>query len=77
MADGITLTCKMGKFTFDKGVSLSTAKLIRDSVMAQYFSPKGDMLKIKGPQDAHALVKNTFGSDWADIPFTVVIAPQE
>lgn len=35
----MTLTCKIGKFEFSDECALSTAKLIRDTVMGQILNP--------------------------------------
>lgn len=68
----ITLTTKLGHFTFDSHVVLSKAKLIRDSVTGQYFNPKSDEPKIKTVDDAFDFVGHHIAGDLKYIPFEVV-----
>lgn len=68
----ITFTTKMGNFTFHKNVQLSKAKLIRDSVMGQFFSPKTDGPRIKNEADAHNYVRSV-SRDLEGIPFSLAI----
>lgn len=68
----ITLTTKLGHFTFDSHVVLSKAKLIRDSITGQYFNPKSDEPKIKTVDDALEFVSHHIAGDLKYIPFEVV-----
>lgn len=72
--DGITLTCKMGTFTFNNGVLMSKARRIRDEVVGQFFAPKEGLPRIKSVNDAEEFVRNQKHlRDVADIPFEVMI----
>lgn len=74
MAKEITLTCKMGKFTFNGDVAISKAKRIRDEIMGQFFNPKRDLMRIHTARDAETFVRTErHMSDCAHIPFEVVI----
>lgn len=43
----MTLTCKIGKFEFSDDCVLSTAKLIRDTVMGQILNPPEGSQRLK------------------------------
>lgn len=72
MQTTITLTSKLGSFTFDKSVVLSRAKLIRDAVTGQFFNPVVPT-KIKTEDDAYDFVERHMGRDVEDIPFELHI----
>lgn len=72
----ITFTTRMGNFTFDKDILLSKAKLIRDSVVGQFFNPKPNEPRIRNEQDAHDYVRNHLGRDLEWIPFELSFAEQ-
>lgn len=73
MQTSITLTSKMGNFTFDKRVRLSKAKLIRDSIVGQFFNPRPSEPRIKNEHDAHEYAINHLGRDFEGIPFSLSI----
>lgn len=74
MAD-LILTSKLGTFTFDKRTFLSHAKLIRDSITAQFFSRKPDGPAIRTEEDAHLYV-HQLGREIETIPFDLDIHPE-
>jgi hypothetical protein len=43
----MTLTCTIGKLEFDNSITLSMAKLIRDTVMGQILSPSEGSQRLK------------------------------
>lgn len=70
----MTLTCAMGNFIFDGGVSLSKMKKIRDEVMGQFFTPKPGLPRLNTRQDIESFVRNEHHMrDVASIPFEVTI----
>lgn len=71
MATEITLTSQLCHFTFSSDVVLSHAKLIRDTVMGQVFTPKRGGRRIKNSQDIYNFVKHDCDEQLAKIPFTV------
>ena len=52
----ITLTSKIGKFTFDEDTSLSIAKLVRDTVTGQWLSPKDREPELYCIEDAYTFI---------------------
>ena len=48
----MTLTCKIGKLEFSDECALSTAKLIRDTVMGQMLNPPEGSPKLKRDEGA-------------------------
>lgn len=80
MAGEITLTCRLGRFTFDGDpkVILSKAKRIRDEVMGQYFTPKKGVMRIYTEKDIEEFVRNEHHMrDVADVPFEVTITADD
>lgn len=73
MQTHITLTSKIGNFTFDKDVALAKAKLIRDSIVGQFFCPKPHESAIKTEEDAYLYVQTRLGRDLEEIPFELSI----
>lgn len=72
--DGITLTCKLGRFTFNRNVLISKAKRIRDEVMGQWFNPRPGSTRLYTEDDIEAYVRNEHHlRDVAGIPFEVVV----
>lgn len=75
MADGFTISCKMGTFTFDKNVMISKAKRIRDEVMGQFFDPKAGLPRLRTERDIESFVRNAHHlKDVSDVPFEVRIS---
>lgn len=74
MPHEITLTSKLGVFTFDSDVILAHAKIIRDAVTAQFFNPQNG-IKIRSEADAERFVQNHLGQTLAEIGFDVEIRP--
>lgn len=70
--DDMTLTCKLGRFTLSKKVPLSHAKLLRDSVMGQFFNPQGGH-RIVDEASAQDYAYEHLGRDLAKIPFSLEI----
>ena len=66
----VIMTCKVGRFSFDRGVLLSHAKLVRDSIMAQILNPKPQFGKIKDEQSAREFVQNHCAGSFAHVPFS-------
>lgn len=57
----MTLRCKIGDIVFDEAISLSMAKLIRDTVMGQMLNPKkGDLRKLRSEQDVKLFIHDSF-----------------
>lgn len=72
-----TLTSKMGSFIFNDPVILSHAKLIRDSITGQFFSPAPNEPKIGTADEAKRYAKHHIEGKISEIPFEVVINPIE
>jgi hypothetical protein len=62
---------QLGKFEFASHVKLSKAKLIRDSITAQFYNPKTDEPRIKTVEDAVDFVAHHIAGDLKHIPFNV------
>lgn len=75
MAGEITLTSKMGTFTFDRRVVISKAKLIRDSITGQFFNPKSDERSIKRASDIEPYVRAHLSKQLNEIWFEVTLNP--
>lgn len=69
MAREVTLTSRVGRFTFDKKIPISKAKLIRDSIVGQVFNRNMGTPKIENEQDAYDYVHH-LGRDLEVIPFS-------
>jgi hypothetical protein len=70
MADGITLTCTVGRFTFDTDVIISRTKLIRDSVMGQILTPRPGEPHLITAQDVYAYIRDgSCGRTLENVPF--------
>lgn len=52
----LSFTCGLGVFTFDSNVKLSHAKLLRDTVIGQYYNPKTGSKRLKDERDIHDYV---------------------
>lgn len=67
------LTSKLGRFEFDDDVLLSHAKLIRDMVTGQWFSPKPATKPLKTMQDIrdymHGYSSQLLTMVWFDVFF--------
>lgn len=57
----MTLTCKIGRFVFNNRTPLSYAKLIRDTVQAQFLEPT-DGRKLRTAEDCENFVEQLFPS---------------
>lgn len=68
----LTFTCGLGAFTFGSNVKLSHAKLLRDTVMGQFYSPKIGSQKIKDERDVYDYV-DSLPELLSRIPFEVEI----
>lgn len=74
MADGITLTCKLGAFTFDTTVRLSQAKRIRDEIMGQFFNPLPSTPRLRTEDECEAYIRNKDRfTELSTIPFELLI----
>lgn len=74
MADGITLTCKLGAFTFDSRVRISQAKRIRDEIMGQFFNPLPNTPRLRTEEDCEAYMRNKDRfTDLSTVPFELTI----
>lgn len=69
----VIMTCKVGRFSFDQGVILSHAKLIRDSVMRQILNPQSQFGKITDEHSAREFVQSHCTGSFAHVPFTFVM----
>lgn len=72
MAD-LVLTSKLGTFVFDKNTILSKAKLIRDSITGQFFTPRPGEPRITTELSAQDYARNHLGQNICDIPFDLQI----
>lgn len=72
MSGELTMTCKLGRFTFAEGTLLSRAKLLRDSVMGQFFNPKPSNPRLTNEESIYAYARNEL--DMEDVAFSVEIA---
>lgn len=68
----LTFTCKLGTFVFEEGVVLSRAKMIRDTVMGQFFSPRRGEPMLVDEEDVHAYISEQ-APVLSGIPFEVHI----
>jgi len=69
----LILTSKLGTFTFKKGTSLSLAKLVRDTVIGQWFAPKPGEVKLKDAGNCYAFIRNHPSALLADTEFVLRI----
>lgn len=66
----MTMTTKIGNFTFRKDVPLSHAKLLRDSVLGQFLNPQGGG-RITCEAEAQDFAYEHLGRDLSCIPFNL------
>lgn len=52
----ITLTSKIGKFSFAEGTPISLAKMVRDSITGQWLAPKDRELELYCVDDAYLFI---------------------
>lgn len=53
----VLMTCKIGRFTFDRSTSLSIRKLVRDTVMGQMLNPKQREMTVETADDAYSFIR--------------------
>lgn len=66
-----TLTSKLGRFTFPNNVRFSHAKMVRDCITAQYFSPDQKRIIIAEEADAYTYMANHPTAEFSTIDFGV------
>lgn len=62
-------TCALGTFTFSRRTSLAVAKLVRDTVMGQFFNPKPGEPKLKTEVDCQEFIRNHPSHTIANVGF--------
>lgn len=53
----IIMTSAIGKFKFEDNVLLSSAKLVRDSIVGQMLAPKQRSMRVETEEDAYAFIR--------------------
>lgn len=71
----IILTSKLGRFIFDRSVKLSHAKIVRDTITAQFFDPDPKRIMIDTEEDAYKYMRHHPTAEFASVPFAVSFDP--
>jgi hypothetical protein len=73
----VILTSKLGRFEFDDNVLLSHAKLIRDTVVGQWYSPKPGTQWLHSLEDVYNFMYAHTTNVISAIGFTLVLPGEE
>ena len=66
-----TLTSAIGNFSFTRDIPMSLAKLVRDTVMAEYLNSKRGRGRMKTARDCQAFMHENASKTLAEVPFTL------
>lgn len=66
-------TSKLGNFDFDDSTPLSLAKLVRDTVTAQWFNPSPGSQRLKNEDDCYQMIRGHSSQILADVGFDLEI----
>lgn len=72
----LILTSKLGTFYFDNKTVWSKAKLIRDAITGQYFSPKPNEPRIANEKSAQDYALHQLDRNLAEIAFALEMKPE-
>lgn len=73
MSNALVLRNKLGTFIFDQATPLSLAKLVRDTVTGQWFSPRPGSFRLRNEMDCVVYIRDQASDVIAYIPFSVEI----